>query len=228
MSGEQNKKKGGLSKEIALLTQDSEAADLIRDYAEKALDAFIEDDVIKDIPVIGTIYKLGNAYITIKDNIFIAKLAKFLDGYYKNMSQQDIDEFFEKHSYQEIGSKLIIIIDKQDSFDKAELIGDLFARYIKQKIDKDTFDRLVHSISSAYLPDLQNLWNYKSQPNLINEDLGSSLMAIGLAKFKIDIISLDGGNYSDPNSGETVSKNKFSLTALGTLLATILQERATA
>jgi len=48
--------------------------DSIVDFSESSLDFFLNDGLLRDIPIIGSIYNLSKAVITIQDRLFIKKI----------------------------------------------------------------------------------------------------------------------------------------------------------
>ena len=51
---------------------------MIVDISETALDSFLEDDITKDFPIFGLLFKGKNLISTIQDKLFLKKLLKFL------------------------------------------------------------------------------------------------------------------------------------------------------
>ena len=78
MSTENNKRENGI--ELSLINEvvGDNLKDMIIDSAEIALDNFLEDGVLKEIPFFGSLYKGIKAIIGIKENIFAKKIYKFL------------------------------------------------------------------------------------------------------------------------------------------------------
>ncbi len=132
--------------------------EIVVDAAELSLDQFLEDGVIKDIPIFGTLYKAFKTTQTIRDAIFAKKLFKFLTQL-KDIPQDKRKAFVDKIEEKEgekvkVGQKLLVIIEQLDDIDKAEIIGNLFCATINEKIEYENFLRLSAMVQRAFLPDL--------------------------------------------------------------------------
>lgn len=55
--------------------------DLAEDYTEIALDSFLNSDLLKDVPLVGTALKLGQSVLTVR-NLIMAR------NYYGNTAQR--------------------------------------------------------------------------------------------------------------------------------------------
>ncbi len=209
-----------LPTEIVDLIPESEAKDAFCEFAEVALDSSLDEGVLKDIPVIGIIMKAGSAVITIRDRLFIKKVAYFLNALDKIPNQRRL-QFVEKElkdesSRRKTGEKLILIIDKQDDFDKTSLIGYIFKSHIEAKITREEFDLLSHSVSNAYMPDLEYLPKLRGD-NIGNDPYGAALMGIGLAEARIHIREATWEDSPPPEIA-------YSLNSLGAKLSEIMKE----
>jgi hypothetical protein len=131
------------------------------DLFEVGLDTFLEDGILKDIPIIGTIVGLTKAGIGIRDKLFAKKILKFLFEI-KDIPFEERKDFIEKinsdPSYAtKVGESILLIIDKLDDFKKAELIGKLFVYSVNGTIDYETFLRLSIIIERCFISDLSKL-----------------------------------------------------------------------
>src|SRR5262245_2743357 len=57
---------------------DQNAIDVAADVAEIALDSFLSESVLREIPILGTLVGLSRAGIGIRDRLFARKIAQFL------------------------------------------------------------------------------------------------------------------------------------------------------
>lgn len=209
-----------IGNDLLSLVPKSEAKDLLSDAAEVLLDANLQDGVLKDIPLVGTVLKLGSAAGTIRDRIFLRKVARFLKGT-KSLPVAELADFrseLQDASFRKsTGEKLLLILEQQDDFDKAELIGELFARYLGKEIDLDDFQMLSHALTICYLPDLDWLWRFDERQFTLDSEIGAVLMACGLAH-------LEGRVGEIKRSGDDMQPTRFVLSELGSTLARILKE----
>lgn len=133
-------------------TISSDSIELITEYSEVAIDAFIESKVIQDIPIFGSIAKLSKIGISIRDYLFIEKLKSFLLTLNK-VSEKERKKFIEKHLTNDekiniVGEKIFNVIDKIDTTQKAKYIGKIFNLYIQEIITEIEFYDLIYSIEN--------------------------------------------------------------------------------
>ena len=64
--------------ELNQLVKNEKFQDLLGDLSETILDSILEDEIIKDIPIFGLIFKGRNLHATIQDKFFTKKLLTFL------------------------------------------------------------------------------------------------------------------------------------------------------
>lgn len=66
-----------MSPQIIETIKDPNFIEIISNTSEVVFDAFLEDGIIKDIPLIGTLYKGINLVSSIQDRLFTKKLYFF-------------------------------------------------------------------------------------------------------------------------------------------------------
>lgn len=173
--------------------------DLSTDYSELALDSFLNDGVLRDIPFFGTLYKGYKGVLGIRDALFAQKVYKFLTQI-KSVPVEERINFIEeieskKNENIKVGQTLLLIIDKLDDLDKARIIGNLFKATIKKQINYDEFMRLSSIVQKAFNADLLKL----SSSSYYEESTKDHFISIGLMKLKLgkDLIksqaTIDGG-----------------------------------
>lgn len=148
-----------LSTAFSETLKDSDLQSVTVDLAEIFIDAFQEDGIIKDIPIIGTLIGLGKTGMRIRDRLFLKKIIYFLSEL-KEISSKEREAIITKidssKSYKtKVGEKLIYIIDKCDDHEKSQLIGKLFKAFLEEKIDYDSFLRCSLVIQRAMIDDLE-------------------------------------------------------------------------
>ena len=132
------------------------SSDIGIDFLEIALDEIIENETIKEIPIIGSIVKLSKTAIAINDRRLIKKLLIFTQ---KINAGNIPKEKIEKHRKElEENSKrkqreleyIIAILDKQIEYEKSNILAKFYMAYLKEHISWERFccfsdlvDRLV-------------------------------------------------------------------------------------
>jgi hypothetical protein len=231
-------KVSNLGKDIVSLLNETGMIEIACDIAESSLDSELGDGILKDIPIIGTIWKLGGYVLTIRDRLFIKKLGNCISKIKdipESTRKQFADNLGTESEKIKFGEKLILIIEKQDDFNKASIIGELFRRLIEGDIDHEKFSLLCHSVTACFLGDIDELWIHSANrvtiphpsssmitTNLIgvvkDEVLGSALLAAGLVFIQVGMPQKIGAIGSQKEGAIYV------LNEQGHLLSKILRE----
>lgn len=214
--------KTNFGNEVISLIDQPELKDTVYDILELALDSSLHDGLLKDIPFVGTVMNICNAALTIKDRLLMQKVAHFL------LSLQDISDERRKEfvdglerddQRRTVGEKLILILDRQDDLEKAELIGEVFRHYVVKKIEKDVFEMLCHSITLSFPNVLDELWEYKEGFGSQDLSRARALTNSGLAEILVTM----------PETTDDIAPGRtgvsYKLSSLGKTLADILKER---
>lgn len=184
------------------------------DTAEALLDGLTAaGDILEAFPVFGTAAKLIRAGFSIHDRAFMRKMARFLtelqhvsaEERYAFVREMDRDPAFKK----KVGEKLILLLDRFDDLEKANVLGKLFRAYLVGRADYDLFGRLAGVIDRVYLPDLARL---HQNEEVGRDDAVSALVALGLMRQTV----IGGGNAR----GEDTSL--FQISSLGQRLAALI------
>jgi len=153
------------------------ALDLFKDYAELGLDSFIDDEVIKSIPIFNSLSNTVNCVLSLRELIMMKKLTKFLYSS-SNISEDERVNFMlrmEKSPelLEEVGEKLIIALERADAVGKATLIGKMFKAYICNEISFSDLSMLINGINRAHMEHLEALLTGKSVSSFdeVNEGL---------------------------------------------------------
>jgi len=164
------------------------------DLGEIALDSLFEDGVLKDIPVIGSITGLVKATINIREKIFAKKILKFLISLKDIPSEkrkafvEEIDN--EKGFKKKVGEAVIVLLEKIDDVNKAEILGNLFKAYVLNKLTYNDFVKISSALGNVNYSDLNLFARYynekKTLPTLVAEELAfNGLMSISIAPQKM-------------------------------------------
>lgn len=118
--------------------------DLFDKIGETALDAVIDDSVLKDIPIIGTAISLYKAGDSIRANLFARKILAFLreiDDLSQDKRKLFIEENFTNQNDKEKISEIILsFIDNADRSQSCTYLGRAFKLYVLGCIDRRTYD----------------------------------------------------------------------------------------
>jgi hypothetical protein len=159
-------------------TWSSGGKDITADVSEFALDAELGEGILEKIPVFGLLVKGYGVVTTIRDRLFLKKVAQFLLGG-SEVIEDEKGQFREKLDSdpsfcRKVGETLVLLLDRQEDFDKAFILGKVFRGCLKDIIEYDTFLRLAAAIDKAFIGDLRNLESYYSKINAYNPKSGKS------------------------------------------------------
>ena len=120
------KKEKDIGSALVESVRESGVADVTKDVAEIALDSFLDEGIVKEIPVIKTIISFFRTGICLRDALFLKKVAIFLSDLGK-ISQKKRDDFIKKlnsnpKQKRNLGDTLILILERLDDLDKPGLL----------------------------------------------------------------------------------------------------------
>jgi len=155
--------------------KDSDLQNVSIELSEMVLDSVLQDGILKDIPILGTIVGLGKTSLKITDTLFLKKIISFLfeiktidAGERKKM----IDKIDSSEDFKiKVGEKLLYIIDKCDDHENAKYVSMLFAGFLEGEIVYSQFLRGAKMIQQVYTGDLIHFVK-ESREVLNNDEVG--------------------------------------------------------
>ena len=193
------------------------------EVVEQGIKMLTDNPVAERIPVLNILSSIGKMAISISDYIYYQKIIAFLEGCH-NPADAEVKKYLngldDPKTSEKIGQNILMIIDKTDSLNKAELIGRASRLLVDDKISLVMFYRLCHMINNSFLQDLQLVKDFERDDSLIKiadaEQLVyfSNLKSIGL----LDEVGKSWGAVSGKDGGVI----EYCLTDYGKLLKAIL------
>jgi len=146
----------------------SDLSSLARDLDEVALDTLLEPGVLRDIPILGALAKGANVVFSVRDWLFLRKLSKVLLCL-DSVPLATRNEFSERlnsdpNFRQRLMDGMILLIERLDDMEKADLFGKIFSAYVSSLIAYDDFRILGYALDRVYLTDLHTLKEFYSSP----------------------------------------------------------------
>jgi hypothetical protein len=172
-----------LSDTLTETIKDDNFQDVMVDLGETAVDSVLNEGVLKDIPILGSVFGLAKTTMSIQDKLFTKKILTFLIQL-KNTEvesrKKQIEKIGTNPKYKtKVGEKLLYIIEKCEDTEKAAYIGKLFQCYIEEKLDYEDFLRASKCIELTFLYDLKRFikekWNNMEMEEA-GDLVGSGLM----------------------------------------------------
>lgn len=134
--------------------------DLTPEILEISLDAVLNNETLKSIPIVGLAFKGFSLYQNISEAFFIKKLLTFLfklnEIPYKTRIEF-VNKLESESETKKAGEKLLITLNRLDDIDKSAMIGNLFRHTILGSISYEDFGQLSHMIDNSYVNDLRKL-----------------------------------------------------------------------
>ena len=148
------------------LTQDfekslfRESRDAIGDYIELGIDSFINDGILKDVPIVNTIVAVLKVGKNIHDRNLLKQTLTFINEFNSNNISEEIMNEYKanidqnpKKCEKELGRILLYLnnfIDKEKSI----MLAKLFKAYVSRIIDWNEFCEYSEIINRIFLEDL--------------------------------------------------------------------------
>jgi hypothetical protein len=189
----------------------SNLRDLTVDLAEVGIDQLLDDGLVRDVPILGTLARLRATIGIVRDHLFARKVAKFLVGVAKIDAAERkrfITEIRERDEDKRLGETLVLLLDRLDDFQKPELLARMFRAYVKGQCDLSMFRRLAAVVDQLPLPSLRALRSFYSTTRGGLFETGgeflSQFAALGLAaiEFYPSDTGLVGGSYNKTELGK--------------------------
>lgn len=182
----------------------------VLESGEVLIDTLMREDVLSEIPVVGTAFRICKAADSIRDKAFAAKLHQFVVGL-SSVSEDQKEKIREKFSENsaeatKIGETLLLVIERLTDMDKPLLLGKVFLAYIDGALTSSDLRRLSQAIDLAFFDDLKVLLEIREIPPLSDQAWLQYLTPSGLTR-------MIGGQDVD-NLGAIY----FEVTPLGYLL----------
>lgn len=210
-----NKNQSNPNKSIELAIKNPNLQSLTQDYGELLIDGMMDDGVLKDIPIVGSVVNTIHFVNSISKHFASKKIYKFL--YQLNEISEDernkkINEINASGKYQStVGEMIFELLERIESDGKPEIIGKLFAAVIEGKIKYISYLKSTHIIKNIFYYDLVDfLDNYKSTDfvcqfqgkeyialDMINENIrNSELIDTKIVKTDFDLNLENGITYT--------------------------------
>ena len=134
--------------------------DILKEYLELGIDELLSDGLLKDIPVINTVFALVKFASNRRDRHQAEKILAFvesLSGIGEDEKRTFIQKLDKEDKKGRIYQQVMLQLDKLDEVLKAEMTGNLFRAYIQGKINRHHLLRCFSIIEKAYMSDLLEL-----------------------------------------------------------------------
>lgn len=170
---------------------------ITEDYLEMGIDLLMDEGVLKEIPIVKTVYALIKTPVSLWKAYNMKKLIYFC-YYMKEIPKFERIKFVNKAVYKDkhFGEKLLLVIDKIDELDKIRMLLLIFRAYgHRYGISYDEFRQLCLCLENAYIGDLNCIKQYvESGKEYFGGESAIRLSNVGLTAMTIiggDILNGD-------------------------------------
>ncbi len=132
------------------------AFDLATDYAELGLDTFMDNDAIKEIPIVKSVIGLVKGGIAVREIFLAKKLLTFLKEYHSGKLKLEKKEAFlqkfqdDKRYRESIVEQIMILNDRFISIEKSKVLANLFLAHLNDKFDWEGFCQLSECLDDLH------------------------------------------------------------------------------
>lgn len=138
-------------------------SDIVGDYLELGIDSILENDNLKEIPIIKTFISVRKITKSIRERNLIKNLAIFINELNSGkINKEKLSRHREelrknpKKAEKELGRILIILEQTIDNI-KSSILGKLYKSYINQEIDWDIFIEFSEITNRLFMFDINIL-----------------------------------------------------------------------
>ena len=174
--------------------------DLTIDYAELALDEFINNSVIKEIPIVKTFVGLIKVGLNIKEIFFVKKMLTFLKEFHTgSIGEQNLMNFknkfhIDRQYRSHVVEQITLMNERFISVEKSKIYANLFVAHVNELLDWNNFIVLSAILDNMNLNAIPALKVFGQRPdysiNLVAFDSLYFLQASGL------VLRSNNGSYT--------------------------------
>lgn len=164
-----------------------------QDFAEIALDAALDEGLLKEIPVVSLLIRAFGIGRGIRDRLFLKKVMLFLSEAGR-ISAEDRETFSKRLSdeprlAENCGESAFLLLDKIAQMSKARFMGYAFRRFVQGTIDEVILNRIYAALE--FLP----IWQLFELPEYyFQRGLGSLDQAAATSYRQLSLVSVFYGD----------------------------------
>jgi hypothetical protein len=161
--------------------------------AEVGVDELMNEGAYRDLPIIGSLVSLWRFGATVRDALFLRKVVTFLADLKQirvDKRRDMLDSLADSAAQEDVGEKLVGLLDRLDSSVKARLLAKALAEYCKETISADEFWRLSFIVERLPMGDIVAVRDWKTTDlNHVNHVRKHLYLSVGLGWFVLNMSS---------------------------------------
>ena len=191
-----------------------ELIDVGAGLGEVGLDVILDDGALRDVPVLGSAVGLARATRTIRDRLFLRKVARFFrvmneaDEWERARFAESLGEDPKERA--RAGENLLLLLERLDDTRKPGMIGRIYLAFLRGRVDLRTLRLLTDAIDRlqlTYVDDFRSFYTLGETPSddaLALQHLGiCGLLTVNLGR---GTYGGGGGSYSRSALGQTLQE----------------------
>ena len=177
--------------------------DLSVDYSEIFIDDFIQNEAIKEIPIIKSIVGVVKGGISISQFWFAKKLLAFIKEFNSGKIEETKLSSFKKKLNDDkklgkkIAEKLMVFIDRNVEIKQTQIIANLFKAYVNQDISFEEFNNILITLSNLNPKSFNTFFELEKIDFSITE---KNHKEIGQRNFEMEALISNSGFATEPSS----------------------------
>lgn len=145
----------------------NESSDVLSDYIEIGIDSFINDGILKEVPIVKSIVSVLKIGKNIHDRNLLKQTITFINEFNNNsISKEKLNDYKEKFEKddkccKEELSRVLLLLNNFMDKEKSIFLAKLFKAYINQTITWNEFGEYSEIINRMFLEDVTILKSIK-------------------------------------------------------------------
>lgn len=194
----------------------NDSIDIIEDYTEIGIDSFVEEGILKEIPIVKSIVSVLKIGKNVHDRNLLRQTLTFIKEFNSgNISKDKLVEYKStiennpKKCEEELGRVLILLNNYIDT-EKSIMLASLYRAYINKIINWNEFCEFSEIINRLFIQDIQILKGIKDRNidimnNHEDEFRIERLYSLGLIGLSFNLVTYDDLKNGHINSGRNIS-----------------------
>lgn len=199
-------------------------ADPMIDIGEVFLDTVLEDGILKEIPIIGTIAGVVKASVAIRERQLAKNTYAFIKGLREyTIPQEKLDKYQRKLEDPKIANRelgyVLLLLDRVIHAEKSEILGRMYAAVVDQSIGWEQFQELSEVLDRMFIADFPVLERMSYGVPLMTGVRESELHGVE----RLHSLGLVAG--TDRTWDDTAKGDRFVISDLGKLMMEFVEGR---
>lgn len=214
-----------------------EAKSIGIDIAENGIDSLVESELLKNIPIVKTVYSITKVSLAIREKYFLKKTLTFIAAL--NQGNTEIQEMKKRRIATENNEKwlikevelLTIHLDRLDELEKAKITAALYVKYINHEISWDEYRKYLAVIERVFFQDFMQLleiYDAYIQEQKVKETIeqyGGAMILKSMSQLNCDrLLAVGLVQVKRTTTLDASVKNDYILSVLGQKFAEVLKK----